>query len=212
MVSMSRSAGTLRRRLAPSDRSVAHRMGSAAFLAPLTWTEPRSGPAERMRMASIPPVCLNSGSPPSCACRSSTGTEDAAARRARTRCRCGGSPRPSVVTTQIGGRDPRTSAPSVSSCESPSAASTRGKSPLLLGLHVVREEQAERLGPRLERRLLNAGRQDAPQLRAQHEVWRLDLRHVRRDGTWAHLRYRVFPEDAPHGRVEDGPPPRPRAR
>src|SRR5580700_1477075 len=40
---MSRRSGTLRRRLAPSERSVAQRMGRAAFFAPLIRTVPRSG-------------------------------------------------------------------------------------------------------------------------------------------------------------------------
>src|SRR5580692_6895963 len=58
---MSRSAGTLRRRLAPSDKRVAHRMGSAAFFAPLMRTVPRSGPPARMRMASTIPFLFRLG-------------------------------------------------------------------------------------------------------------------------------------------------------
>src|SRR5258708_3082289 len=53
VVSMSRSAGTFRSLLAPSERSVAQRIGSAAFLAPLIRTVPRSGPPPRTTMASI---------------------------------------------------------------------------------------------------------------------------------------------------------------
>src|ERR1019366_3117049 len=53
VVSMSRRAGTLRRRLAPSERRVAQRMGRAAFLAPLIRTAPRSGPPPRIRIASM---------------------------------------------------------------------------------------------------------------------------------------------------------------
>src|SRR5580658_8193208 len=61
VVSMSRSAGTLRRRLAPSDSSVAQRIGSAAFFAPLMRTEPRRGPPARMRMASTTSFLLRLG-------------------------------------------------------------------------------------------------------------------------------------------------------
>ena len=53
VVSMSRRPGTLRSRLSPSESSVAHRMGSAAFLAPLTRMVPSSFRAPRMRMASM---------------------------------------------------------------------------------------------------------------------------------------------------------------
>ena len=53
-VSMSRSLGTLRRRLSPSERSVAQRMGSAAFLAPLMGMVPERVRPPRMRIASMP--------------------------------------------------------------------------------------------------------------------------------------------------------------
>src|SRR5258706_1656864 len=53
VVSMSRSAGTLRSRLSPSERSVAHKIGNAAFFAPLTSTVPASLLPPRIRMASM---------------------------------------------------------------------------------------------------------------------------------------------------------------
>src|SRR5215510_6735714 len=53
VVWMSRRPGTLRSRLSPSDRSVAHRMGSAAFLAPPIGIRPDRGRPPRIRMASM---------------------------------------------------------------------------------------------------------------------------------------------------------------
>src|SRR5438309_3622809 len=50
---MSRRAGTLRSKLSPSESSVAHRMGNAAFFAPLTSTVPDSLFPPRIRMASM---------------------------------------------------------------------------------------------------------------------------------------------------------------
>src|SRR5262245_30565656 len=58
VVSMSWRPGTLRSRLSPSERSVAHRMGRAAFLAPLTRIVPSSFRAPRRRMASMSKSCL----------------------------------------------------------------------------------------------------------------------------------------------------------
>jgi len=53
VVSMSRKPGTLRSKLSPSESSVAHKIGSAAFFAPLTRIVPLSARAPRTRMASI---------------------------------------------------------------------------------------------------------------------------------------------------------------
>src|SRR5262245_19452654 len=50
---MSLRRGTLRTRLSPSLRSVAHRIGRAAFFAPLMRTVPASGVPPTIRMPSI---------------------------------------------------------------------------------------------------------------------------------------------------------------
>ncbi len=121
VVSMSRSAGTLRKRLPPSDRSVAQRIGSAAFLAPLIRTEPRSGPLARIRIASTS-YRLHVIAADYLAGRL-TRLRNAQALAAEP-----GKARPSAVTIQTGGRDARTRAPRASRSALPSAASTLGKS------------------------------------------------------------------------------------
>ncbi len=70
-----------------------------------------------------------------------------------------------------------------------------GKELGLLGLHVVLEEETERLEPRLERRPMDVGREHAPQLRAQHEVLVVGSPDVA-----GHARVAQLPL---HGRKED---------
>ena len=74
------------------------------------------------------------------------------------------------MTIQTRGREATRPAPSASSCLLAEAALYPGKEIRLLALHVMLEEQAQGLEPRLKGGVADARREDASELRAEHEV------------------------------------------